>query len=1055
MQEKLLFPRCEVVILTALGLECQAVLAHLQEVHELIHQQGTIYHCGQFQGEKRTWSVAVVEIGMGGPAAAVETERALSFFQPEISLFVGVAGGLKEVKLGDVVAAMKVSAYEVGKAADDFESRSESWRASYALVQRAKAEARGGKWLARLEATLSEPAPKAYIGALAAGEKVISSQRSHTYNLLQTTCKDALAVEMEGHGFLQAVHVNHSVHALVVRGISDLIQGKEQVDQAGWQEKAAHHAAAFAFQILFSFDFPTHQSERDPAPSQIVRKSPSTPALPVRWNIPYARNPFFTGREDLLAQLHTRFHMGQALALSQPQAISGLGGIGKTQLALEYAYRSHQHYEAVLWARAESAEALVSSYIAIAKLLRLPESEAKEQEITVQAVKVWLQSHSGWLLILDNADELTLLPDFLPLSLGGHLLLTTRAAATGRLAHRLEIETLGPAQGALFLLRRAALIEPFATLEQATASERELAVQIAQELGGLPLALDQAGAYLEETGTDLTGYWLIYQQHRVDLLQKRGGLVSDHPAPVATTWSLSFQNVEEKDPAAANLLRVCAFLSPDAIPEEILTAGTSGFEPMLTPLAADVFQLNQAIEALLAYSLVRRDPKEKTISIYRLVQAVLQDVMEGKERYLWAERTVFAVNAVFPEVEPRSWPQCERLLPQALVATQIIERYQMNSQEAVHWLHETAAYLNDRARYGEAESLYLRALQMIELQRGSEHLDGVFLLNRLANLYRSQSKYEVAEPLCRQALQISEKHLSPEHLDLASPLINLARLYREQGKYGEAGPLYQRALHILEHHLGPAHFQVTEPLTGLASLYRQQAKYGESESLYQRVLQTIEQHQGSEFPNLAYALNGLAKLYYEQGKYGEAESLFQRAIRLREQHLGPEHPHLVSSLIGLANLYLGQGKYEEAEPLYRRSLQILDQYLRPEHHDAARSLTGLANLYLEQGKYEEAEPLYQRALHISKQAKGLQHPETAETIYDFAQLQVAQGNKDEAKSFYIRALAICEQALGAQHPKTTKIRMRLIALLHDLGQYEEAAQIGEAQAEPSVMEDSP
>src|SRR2546430_2394136 len=179
------------------------------------------------------------------------------------------------------------------------------------------------------------------------------------------------------------------------------------------------------------------------------------------------------------------------------------GGIGKTQLALEYAYRYHQDYQAVLWARAESTEALVSSYITIAALLRLPEREAKEQEIIVQAVKTWLQTHHGWLLILDNADELMLLPDFLPPSLGGQLLLTTRAVATGRLAHRIEIETLLPEQGALFLLRRAALISLDAELSQAVPQERNLALQISQELGGLPLALDQAGAYLEETGMDL------------------------------------------------------------------------------------------------------------------------------------------------------------------------------------------------------------------------------------------------------------------------------------------------------------------------------------------------------------------------------------------------------------------------------------------------------------------------------------------------------------------------------------------------------------------------
>ena len=218
--------------------------------------------------------------------------------------------------------------------------------------------------------------------------------------------------------------------------------------------------------------------------------------LPPIWNIPYPRNPFFLGRDYELVQLRSHLQAGQVTALSQPQVISGLGGIGKSQVVLEYAYQYHRDYQVVLWAQAESADALISSYVGIAELLRLPEREAKEQSTIVQAVKTWLQKHRNWLLVLDNADELALLPDFLPPSLGGHVLLTTRAASAGQLAYRLEIETLPPELGALFLLRRARHIAPDATLEQVSLQKRVLALQISQELGGLPLALDQAGAYL-------------------------------------------------------------------------------------------------------------------------------------------------------------------------------------------------------------------------------------------------------------------------------------------------------------------------------------------------------------------------------------------------------------------------------------------------------------------------------------------------------------------------------------------------------------------------------
>ncbi len=733
---------------------------------------------------------------------------------------------------------------------------------------------------------------------------------------------------------------------------------------------------------------------------ELPQRSASTPrvALPSIWNIPYPRNPFFLGRESELTQIRHHLQRGQTTALSQPQAISGLGGIGKTQLALEYAYQYHQDYQAVLWARAEGTEALISSYIVLAALLRLPEREVKEQEVIVQSVKIWLQTHRDWLLILDNADELTVLRDFLPPSLGGHLILTTRATATGRLAHRLEIETLQPEQGALFLLRRSALLAPDAELSQASLQDQKQALQISQELGGLLLALDQAGAYLEETGTDLASYWQIYQQHRTDLLRQRRGLVADHPEPVASTWSLSFQRVEKTNPAAADLLRLCAVLSPDMIPEEILTTGASMLGAVLAPVAADAFRLNQAIEVLRTYSLVRRDPTEKTLSIHRLVQAVLQDTQEEAKRRTWANRAMLAVNAAFPHADHETWPQCERLLTQAVFATQWIEQYQMSDKEAGRLLYEMASYLQDRARYAEAEPLYLRALQIRE-QLGPEHPDVTYPLSGLADLCRRQGRYTEAEPLYLRALQIREQHLGPEHPDTATSLNGLAILYLIQGKDAQAEPLYLRALYIREHVLEPLH------------------------------------------PDIAYSLCNLADLYHDHGKYTEAEPLYLRALQIREQHLGPEHPDIAYSLNSLANLYCSHGRYAEAEPLYLRALQIREQHLGPGHPRLATSLNSLANLYRDLGKYVEAALLYQRALHIREHALGSQHPETAETIHNLAWLQDAQGNSEEARNLYTCALAIREQTFGAHHPKTTETRTRLIALLHAMGYHEDAAQL--------------
>jgi tetratricopeptide (TPR) repeat protein len=761
-------------------------------------------------------------------------------------------------------------------------------------------------------------------------------------------------------------------------------------------------------------------------------------ALPAVWNIPYPRNPFFLGREAVLAQIRHYLHANQATALSQPQAISGLGGIGKTQLVLEYAYRYHQDYQAVLWARAESKEALIASYITFATLLRLPEREATEQEIIVMAVKNWLQNHRGWLLILDNADELRMLPDFLPPTLDGHLLLTTRAAATGRLAHRLEIETLLPEQGALLLLRRASFIAPDASLEQASHQEQRLALQISEALGGLPLALDQAGAYLEETGTDLAEYWHIYQQHRTNLLQQRRGVVDDHPAPVATTWSLSFRKVEEKQPVATELLRLCAYLAPDAIPEEILVQGVSFLGSALKPIEVDVFLLNQPIEALRAYSLLRRDPREKTLSIHRLVQDVIKDELAEVERHLWAERAMLAVNAAFPHVTHDTWSQCERLLPHALLVAQYIQTYQIISEEAGRLLHETATYLHDRARYQEAEQLSQQALQIREQQFGLEHFEVASTLNILATTYRFQGKYPEAEALYQRALSIFEKQLGPEQSEVAFIHSNLATIYYHQGKYAEAEQRYQRALPIFEKQLGPEHPKVATLLTNLAELYRVQERYVEAEQRYQHALSIWKQQPGPEHPETANTFNNLAILYKDQGKYAEAEQFYQDALRNWEEQLGPDHPQTAIALFGLAELYYMQEKYSASEQFYQRVMPIWEKQLGPEHPNMAALFNNLAELSQAQGRYAEAEQFYQRALPIFEKQLGPEHPYVASVLNGLARLSCQQEKYTEAELLYQHALQIREQSLGTQHSDTVETMHALAQLRETQGTSEKA-----------------
>lgn len=248
------------VILTALSVEFEAVREFLPDSQVVRHSAGTMYERGTFQGNGRTWEVGIAEVGMGDAGAALETERAISFFDPQVILFVGIAGGIKDVEIGDVVASTKIYGYESGKAKETFEPRPELGLSSYALIEQAKAEkrSRSQEWLNRLP-VMPEPRPKVEVGAIAAGEKVIGSTQSSVYKFLRAQYGDALAVEMEGYGFLKATHANERrAAAIVVRGISDLIdhknEGQGQESEAARKIKASRHASAFAFQLLANFD---------------------------------------------------------------------------------------------------------------------------------------------------------------------------------------------------------------------------------------------------------------------------------------------------------------------------------------------------------------------------------------------------------------------------------------------------------------------------------------------------------------------------------------------------------------------------------------------------------------------------------------------------------------------------------------------------------------------------------------------------------------------------------------------------------------------------------
>jgi tetratricopeptide (TPR) repeat protein len=621
------------------------------------------------------------------------------------------------------------------------------------------------------------------------------------------------------------------------------------------------------------------------------------------WNL-RPRNPFFSGRLEYLEELRRALNAAGTAAL--PHAIRGLGGVGKTETAIEYAYRHRGEYRAAFFLTADSAEAVVSGFAGLTDLVAIP----PEQDLRrlAQRVREWFRASGGWLLILDNVERTKDIEEWIPE--GGHVLLTTRLLALGRIAAPLRLEKMSSEEGGNFLLARARVAD---ASEKEHAAARALAV----EVGGLPLALDQAGAYMESRQVTATEY-LAYYRREGPRLRAEAGEDAAH-ASVSVIFRLAAERPSER---ARDIVRLCAFLAPEAIPEEILTGGEE----------ADL-EFREAMAEASRYSLVERDARERLVDMHRLVHEVIRDGMDEAERRRWAERAVDAVTAVFPLTEFHipvtefetgiafrrmswrpDWDQCERLLPHARFAARWIAEYAIETPRAARLLNQTAYYLAERGEYEAAEPLYRWALHGHERLLGKEHPDTLLSVNNLAALLRAKGDSEAAEPLYRRALDACERVLGEDHLQTLISINSLAMLLDDKGDLTEAEPLYRRALDACERVLGKEHPQTLISVNNLALLLDDKGDMAGAEPLYRQALETRERLLGQEHSDTLRSVNNLAALLYSKGHLVAAESLYLRALEGFRRALGPDHSTTRVVASNYARCLAELGKTTAAEP---------------------------------------------------------------------------------------------------------------------------------------------
>lgn len=795
---------------------------------------------------------------------------------------------------------------------------------------------------------------------------------------------------------------------------------------------------------------PTPQS-RSPISASIERVRPIVATPPedssVIWNVPYRRNTFFTGRTQVLTLLHDTFCSGK-MAI-KTLAVSGLGGIGKTQIAVEYVYRYHSEYHFILWVRGDTRDKILSDIAALATMLNLKEQHEQEQRRVIEAVRTWLRKNTKWLLIIDNVEDLRLIQTLLPSTGQGHILLTTRTQTTANIAQCIDLGKMTLEEGSLFLLRRTKILTQDATLQDASIADCQKAKAIAEVLDGLPLALDQAGAYIEETGCSLSNYLYRYQTGRMKLLDMRGSFDFDHPASVTATFSSSFDKIEKISPVAAELLCFSAFLHPDAIPEELIINGAAELGPTLQPLATDLILLDATLVILRKFSLVRRSSGTNMLSMHRLVQAVLRDSMSEKIQRIWVERTVQAINLALPNVsELYMWQRCQQYMPHVQHCVALIEKWKIVSSEAARLLEQTGIYLQVQAQFTQAYVLFEQASNMLTLLAEAGPATRVASLSHHFWHYYYQGQYAQAEQPIWKALRLLQQTPGTDQQPLAACLADVAHLSYQQGKYSQAEDYFLQALAIYEKHVGLQHSSVVCTFSGLGNVYLALAKYDRAEKFFWDALNIWQQMPEPQHPLMCMTLNGLAQLSLARGRYAQAELYLQQERAHLEQTLQPVHPALAYNLNGWALLYIAQGKYHQVEPLLRQSLTILEQTVGLHHPIAGRTFDTLGRLSYLQGKYMAAQRKYmtaeqsfQKAQSIREQALGVEHPDVLTTINNLADVYMKQDKLNVAEELYKDVLAVRTRILGAEHPAVAQTLQSMAQLSYSQRQYAHAQQV--------------
>ncbi|KAH7010347.1 hypothetical protein EDB80DRAFT_420649 [Ilyonectria destructans] len=741
--------------------------------------------------------------------------------------------------------------------------------------------------------------------------------------------------------------------------------------------------------------------------------------------IPFPRNEDIVHRPDLFAELET------LLPPTTPEyhsaALWGLGGSGKTQIALEYAYRRCRDPAcSVFWVHADNATTFAHDYKTLARKLGL-DSKLDGEDLLV-AVRERIESEQQWLLVLDNADDLAIfgvgqtsdksasLLDYVPRSPMGMVLWTSRD-------ERIAGTLVGPRRG--IRVARLAVDEAKALLETArntktTSEELDDATALLEELQWLPLAISQAGAYMRRTSTSINKYlsrlvegkerWRILNETELDRHRRL-----DVPNSILETWHISIDRIRQESEMAYKILHTIAYLDNQNIPLEVMAAAGTFDSNRRRRRPSDNEQLlDRAIIRLKELSFItarKTEGDQRSFEMHKLVQEAvryglntrrlskrkttkpklrLRDVItkpfrrhrvaenggcEDEPEVYFSNAALQVIRDLFPESKPETWAQCETLLAHAVRVSDWAELCE-KEVEASNLLRRVSNYLFDCGRWREKERVDVKVLELQREVLGEEHPDTISCMGNLGTTYHSQGRYNEAEEITVKALKLQQEVLGEEHPDTIRVMGCLAAIYHEQGRYDEA------------------------------------------EEIKIKVLELQREALGEEHPNTIYTMGNLAATYYEQGRYNEAEEIEFKVLELQREVLGEEHPDTIRTMGGLAAISHEQGRYDEAEEIKVKVLELQRKVLGEEHPDTLLTMGSLALTYYSQGRYNKAEEIEVKVLELRRKVLGEKHPDTLLTMYNLAKTWRRRDRGDDSIALMEQCSQLRHRILGRDHPYT-------------------------------------